>query len=501
MNRELVAADLVIAGYGLAGAITAIAAHDAGAEVVLLEKSPHFGGNSILSGGGITYAEDEEKAFQYFSILCGGRTGAEVISAQVKMMAGTGDFLKKLCEVDGAKLVKRGRPGIYPFPGREGINSFTIEDIPGFEGYPWLLSLAGGALLMKVIEDNINTRKIRVMTSTSARKLLRDGDGSITGLVAEKDGKEIIFKSRKAVILACGGFEHNENMKQQFLEGKPYYSMAPLTHTGDGIIMAMQAGAALWHMWHIHGGYGFKYPEFPIAFRTRHDGARDPFPYRPYYYQMRWIVVDQKGKRFMDEFPPAPQDTPHRCLSYFDPDLPGYPRTPCFLIFDETARVEGPIGRPLGLKEVAYEWSQDNSQEIERGWIIAGKSLEELAGKIGLPPDNLKGTVKRWNECVRLGEDPDFGRPKGTMFAPIESPPYFAAEAWPIIVNTQGGPEHNAQQQVLDTSGEPIPRLYAIGELGSMFGHIYELGGNLGECISSGRIAAENACEEKPLPL
>ena len=100
----------MIVGYGLAGATAAIVAHDAGAEVVLLEKSPHFGGNSILSGGGVTYAEDEEKAFRYFSILCGGRTGAEVIRAQVKMMARTGGFLRELCEVDGAKLVKRGRP-------------------------------------------------------------------------------------------------------------------------------------------------------------------------------------------------------------------------------------------------------------------------------------------------------------------------------------------------------------------------------------------------------
>ena len=499
VNKELVTTDLVIVGYGLAGATAAIIAHDAGDGVVLLEKSPHFGGNSILSGGGITYAEDEAEAFRYFTALCGGRTGADVIQAQVKMMASTGDFLDKICKVSGAKYVKRDRRGIYSYPGREGINNFIIEDVPGFEGFPWLLSQTSGVRLMKVMEDNVNTRRIQVMTSTTAKELLRDKDGEIIGLVAEREGDEIVFKSRKAVILACGGFEHNENMKLQFLEGKPYYSMAPLTHTGDGITMATKVGAALWHMWHVHGSYGFKYPEFPIAFRMRHDGARDPFSHRPYYYPMRWIVVDQRGKRFMNEYPPAPQDTPHRCLGYFDPDLPGHPRIPCFLIFDQAARLEGPIGRPLGLKEVAYEWSKDNSKEVEKGWIIGANNLEELAGKIGLPAEALKETVQRWNECVRAGQDFDFGRPPGTMFAPIGSPPYFATEAWPIIVNTQGGPEHNAEQQVLDVMGRPIPRLYSIGELGSMFGHIYELGSNLGECISSGRIAAENACEEKPL--
>ena len=97
------------------------------------------------------------------------------------------------------------------------------------------------------------------------------------------------------------------------------------------------------------------------------------------------------------------------------------------------------------------------------------------------------------------GVDPDFGRPPETMSAPIEASPFYAMESWPIITNTQGGPAHNARQQVLEVSGDPIPRLYAVGELGSMFGHIYELGGNLGECVSSGRIAAENACQEKNL--
>jgi predicted oxidoreductase len=87
------------------------------------------------------------------------------------------------------------------------------------------------------------------------------------------------------------------------------------------------------------------------------------------------------------------------------------------------------------------------------------------------------------------------------MSSPIEHPPYYALESWPIIVNTQGGPEHNARQQVLDAMGQVIPRLYAVGELGSMYGHIYELGGNLGECVASGMIAGEAAAEEKPLPL
>ena len=502
--QEEILEDIVVVGYGLAGATAAISAHDAGDRVIVIEKSARFGGNSILSGGGIVCVDDTEKAFNYLTTLCGGRTDPSVIKAQVNMMSRTGDFLKRVCRTNQARLVKRGRPGMYPCLGREGINSYTVDDIPGFQGYPWIIlskgrGVEGGAKVMKVMEDNMTSRRIPVMFSTSVKAILTDKGHGICGVLADGEGGKITIRARKAVILACGGFEHNESLKTHFLEVQPSYAMSPLTHTGDGVIMTMKLGAALWHMWHIHGSYGFKYPSFPIAFRHHLDGARDPFQHRPFYIKMRWIVVDRKGKRFMNEYPPAPQDTPYRDLARFDPDIPGYPSIPCYLIFDEQARRQGPIARALGLKEIGYQWSEDNSDEIERGWIIRADSLRDLARKINVPPDNLKNTIKAWNKGVVNGDDPDFGRLPETMSAPIEMSPFYAMESWPIITNTQGGPAHNAKQQVLDVSGDPIPRLYAVGELGSMFGHIYELGGNLGECVSSGRTAAESACQENNL--
>ena len=79
---------------------------------------------------------------------------------------------------------------------------------------------------------------------------------------------------------------------------------------------------------------------------------------------------------------------------------------------------------------------------------------------------------------------------------PIEAPPFYAVPVWPIVTNTQGGPVHDARQQIIDAFGKPIPRLYAAGELGSIWGHIYLLGGNLGECLTSGRTAGRNAAAE-----
>src|SRR5699024_4247387 len=90
------------------------------------------------------------------------------------------------------------------------------------------------------------------------------------------------------------------------------------------------------------------------------------------------------------------------------------------------------------------------------------------------------------------GHDSDFGRRPETMM-PILEPPYFVAEAWPIVINTQGGPVHNSKQQVMNTNGNPIPGLYAAGENGGVFGHIYMSGGNLAECIVGGRNAAIHA--------
>jgi len=498
---EEITTDIVIVGYGFAGAVAAIVAHDMGAKVLITEKMEHFGGCSMLSGGGIMYVKDPQGGFDYFKEMCGGRTPDPVIRAQVNMMATTVDFIDRLCKVNGATYALRGRPGTYPYPGRDAINSLTIREVPGFEGYPWLIPGPGmhGYKMMKVLEENITKRGISALLSSAVKELLVNGKGEVAGVLIDKGGASIKVNARKGVILACGGFEHNSWLHLQYLEGKPYYSMAPLGNTGDGIALAQQVGASLWHMWQIHGSYGFKYPEYRIAFRHHLSGARDPYEYRPFHFKMRWIVVDQRGRRFMNEYPPAPQDTSHRPLGFFDPDIPGYPRIPCFLVFDEKARLEGPISEPLGLKEHGYEWSRDNAREIEKGWIMAAPTLEGLAQRIKVDPTTLKETVARWNKFVREGNDLDFGRPKETMFAPIEVDPYFAMEAWPLVTNTQGGPEHDEHQRVLNYKGQQVPHLFAAGELGSMFGHLYELGGNLGECFSSGRIAGMHAAGEKAI--
>lgn len=488
--------DVVVVGYGYAGGISAIAAHDAGAEVLILEKMPNPGGCSILAGGAAIFASDVEGAVKYLTRLSRGTVNSKVIRAMAQGLCDLPEYIKELTKIDGAKISTPRRNGAtYPdLPGAGSIGgALMISEIPGFTAFPWILSHnVSGQRLMKVVMDNVDARKIQVMLETPAKSLLSNHSGSIVGVVAESRGRRMAIKVRRAVILACGGFEHNEWLKLQYFEAQPVYSMAPLGNTGDGVIMAQKVGAALWHMWHFHGSYGFKFPEFPVAFRFSLGGFRNP------HAKMAWINIDKFGRRFMNEYPLAPQDTGHRSLEYYDADLQDYPRIPCHLIFDETGRKLRPIADPLSTtREATYKWSPDNSAEIEKGWIIKAETISELAAKIGVESGTLEETILRWNEFCEKGEDCDFRRPPGTM-VPIKKAPFYAIQAWPIVTNTQGGPEHNEKQQIVDSYGNPIPRLYAAGELGSFYGHLYQLGGNIAECFVEGRIAGRNAAAEKP---
>lgn len=498
--------DIAIVGYGNSGGIAAIAAHDLKSDVILLEKSSNPGGISAMSGGLYKYVTNIEEGIKYFTAISGGRVPQETINEFSRAMSENLSYARELAKVDKAVIreLAQGehhyaRP-IYPsLPGSSSMGSFLVTRIPGFKGFPWLVDIPGmgpvGPSAFKIIMDNVEARGIKALMDTAATRLIRNKDGLIIGVTATQKGKELKIKARKAVILACGGFEQNEWMKRQYLQGVPFYSVCPLTHTGDGITMAMEVGADLWHMWHIHGSYGPKFPGYDFPFRHHLGGPRN------LKRKMEWIVVDKRGVRFMNEYPPSPSDSGHRFLEVCDAEIATFPRIPSYMIYDEEARKRGPIVKNHGF--VKYVWSLDNLPEIDKGFVSTGKSLTELAEKIKRTPENeglmkasfLEKTVAEWNEIVRVGDDP-MGRPAGTMF-PIKTPPFYAIPVYPILTNTQGGPVHDSKQRILDVHHKPIPRLYAVGELGSFFAHLYEMGGNLGETISSGRIAGLNASKEE----
>ena len=131
-------------------------------------------------------------------------------------------------------------------------------------------------------------------------------------------------------------------------------------------------------------------------------------------------------------------------------------------------------------------------QEIESGLLKKAQTIAELAKLIDVDVDALEASLARWNELCLTKNDVDFGRPSGTMMK-IQRPPFYAGEVWPVVSNTQGGPEHDAKQRIIDVEDKPIPRLYAAGEMGSAWGHLYMSGGNLAECLVTGQIAGREA--------
>jgi len=496
--------DIVVAGFGYAGGVAAIEAHDSGARVLLAEKMPDPGGISILAGGAWRFARNADQAFSYLKATNDGRTPDDVLRVLANGMVEIDGYIRKLATAIDAEVTEHtgvdagGKGGgNYPFPGWETFDNNHIETIPNFDpmaGYPQIYlrsPTSRGPLLFRLVEHHVRERRIDVRLNSPVARLITGRDNGVCGVVLDTPAGELVVKANRGVILACGGFEADDAMKQQYWQVRPVRPAAFLGNTGDGIRMAQALGADLWHMWHFHGSYGFRHhdPDYPLAIRIKRLPDWRPGLKHLMNVKMCWIIVDRRGRRYMNECEPYVQDTGHRPMHAFDTELMGFPRLPSFLLLDEEGRKMYPLGDGKSNdRRFRYVWSTDNLEEIRNGILKQENSIAELAGKIGVAPAALEASVARWNEMCAKGDDADFGRPSGTMM-PIKSPPFLAGEVWPVVSNTQGGPVHNARQQVLDPSGRPIPRLYAAGELGSSFGYLYLSGANIAECFVTGWIA------------
>lgn len=507
--------DVLVVGFGAAGGVAAIEAADAGAVVEVIEKMPFPGGLSAVSAGGIRCTTDAAAAFAYLRATCGGKTPDDVLETLADGMSSVQAYLDRLAAACGATVKLLPAVGNYPLPGYETLDFCQVDEVPSLAGATAWHAVEGprdGAKLIAVLEANMAARDVPVRLATPARRLIRDATGRVVGVVAEEGGKPVRIGVRRGVVLACGGFENNAAMQAQYFETGPVIPGSFLGNTGDGITMAQEAGAALWHMWHYHGPYGIRHPnpEYLLGFYMKAlpmwtPGREDEVsslgvtdakgkPSRSKsVVRVPWILLDQEGRRFMDEYPPYMSDTSVRHFDTFDPKTQQYPRLPAFALLDENGRKQFAIGRSVANDLThRYVWSADNSAEIELGMLKQANTLAELASKTGLPQAELEASVSLWNRDCDEGADKAFGRRPDTMM-PIETPPFVAAEVWPMVINTHGGPVHDRNQRVLNPFGEPISGLYAAGELGSVFGHIYLAGGNLAECIVGGRIAGQQA--------
>ncbi len=491
--------DVVVAGYGFAGGIAALNAADAGASVLLLEKMAVPGGLSICSGGGFRVARDAAKALAYLEATNAGTIPQELLSNFAQGIAALPAYLEELAKVDGAKMVTLERPGSYPFPGHDAFQFIEVDEVPGFDArkeFPKVRSLRAGINAFRMIDDNIKARRdIEVRLGAPVQRLLRDADGAVNGVEATVDGRVRRIGARRGVVLACGGFESSPEMQRRYWQLRPVLQSATRGNTGDGFRMAQAVGAELAHMWHYHGSYGFRHtdPGYPFGIRSKKLPDWTPGVLET-SVKMAWILVDGHGRRFMNEYQPYVHDTGHRHFERFEPESQRFPAVPAFMVFDEAGRKMYPLAKSyVNDPEIEpYDWSDDNLREVELGILKRAGSLEDLARAMGVPPASLQRTIDDWNAACAAGSPDPLGRPAATR-QPIAAPPYYYGEVWPVVSNTQGALQHDVRQRVLDPFGHPIPRLYVAGELGSIWGFLYLSGGNLSECLVSGRIAGREA--------
>ncbi len=506
--------DVVVVGIGYAGSNAAIASHDAGAKVLALEKAPEqfAGGNSSVSGGGLRIPSNVPDAIKYYRALCFGTVPDNLCTAMAEALAKVPEQLKKLgitvepirmFTTPPAGITSPAQPATRPAPRPPsglnllpGASSSSIYAIVSDKAK--VAHMGTGHELYLAHKECIQKRNIQVLYETPVSRLIQDPETkAILGVVAEQEGKKIYVKGRKAIVLACGGYAANYEMQGYFnFPGLKIYPWGTPYNTGDGIKMVSEIGAPLWHMFSLEwDGPCVKIPseQCGVSVQTgilTAGGAPG-----------NYLLVNKHGKRFMDDTKSLTHTKESLELTHFDHEHVEYPNMPFYIVFDETHRLK----RPLVPKKTMcwngihklVEWSDDNSAEIEKGWILKADSLKELGAKIGIDAAELEKTVASYNNYCRAGKDPEFGRRKESLL-PVQTPPYYSAELALTCTNTQGGPKHNDKAQTLDKDNNPIPRLYTPGELGSFFGFLYPGGSNIPEAIAFGRIAGENAAAEKP---
>ncbi len=486
-------ADVVIAGIGFAGQSAAIAAHDAGADVLVLEKATKelSGGNSCCSVGGNSVWDNADECYTDLR-HAGPDVPEDLVVAMVESNKSILAWLKKL-GIEVSTRTKATKKTWFIANAENG----------GSNGYS----------LYKAIQANVEKRGIKIMYETPVKELIQDPvSKEIVGAVAYErakgfygeGGKKVYVKAKKGVILACGGYEGNQKMWSYFnYPGMEVFAGGTPYNTGDGILMACEVGAPLWHMFLKEWMAGCCAPA------SREIGCAIDCS-----LQRGHIYVNRAGERFMNETISFTHRRPHIEPCHFRSGIDvrpglwhgmgGYPNMPFYLVCDDVYRKKGGFVRRLGtgssgsmffnIKRL-YDWSPDNSKEIAKGWIIQADTIAELAAKMKIDAEGLQRTVELVNDANRTKKDPQFDN---TTLLPIATPPFYGMEMALSLINTMGGPQHNGKGQTLNKEGNPIPRLYSVGELGSFFSLCYSGGVNIPEAHSFGRIAGEHAASLAP---
>ncbi len=439
-------ADIVVIGAGGAGMAAAVQAHDNGIKkVVIIEKMPMVGGNTIRATGGINAAETPQQAKMGIK---------DTIDQMYK------DTMKGGHNLNNPELVKilcQNSNDAVQWLIKLGGNFNDVGFMGGATNKRCHRPTGGAAVgpeVVKTLFNAVEARKIDLRTDSQVVDLIVK-DGAVAGVkVKDEDGKVYEINS-KAVVNAAGGFAGNNAMVSKIIPRlKGFATTNHPGATGDGLLLSEKVKAAFVDMDQIqtHPTVVEK-TGVMVTEAVRGNGA---------------VLINMEGKRFFDELNTRDavsaailkQTTSHAYM-FFDDD-----------VRKSLKAIEGYIKMP--------------------GMVIQGKDLEEVAKNMGVPAANLKATMAQYAKDQAAGKDSCCGRTK--MERPLNKAPYYAILITPAVHHTMGGVKINAKAEVIDVNGKVIPGYFAAGEVTGGIHGGNRLGGNAqADIIVYGRIAGDSA--------
>jgi len=530
--------DVIVLGTGAAGMTAALAAHEAGASVALIERGSRIGGTSAISGGVIWVADNPRmraagmadspaEALAYFRSLDHGDLVDEVLEAFVDHGPEALEFLEgiealKVAVLPGYPDYYLDRPGAKPEGSRAldhdlfalgelgdwAARIYAIEEpkplmlretpLGGATQMPPMEVLGqrmaarqcgfGQAMVARLLKACLS-RGIEPLLGVETHRLIKEG-ARITGIEGLRDGQPFALTARRGVVIATGGFEWDEDLRQTFLRGPVTAPASPPTARGEGLSLAMAAGAKLGNMTNAWWAPTLVTPDAPWA--SGEQRAQIILIERTVPHS---IMVNRSAKRFCNEA--ANYSALGGVFHQFDPANYDYLNLPAYLIFDAQYAARYPLG------------TRQPGQPIP-DWVMRGDTIEALAEQIGLDAATLAETVARFNAHAEAGHDPDFGRGTSAYdhfygdrsrqgaavtLGAIREAPFYAVQIHSGLLGTNGGPRTDGQGRVLGHDGAPIPGLLGAGNaIACPTGGIYAgAGGTLGPALTFGYLAGRTA--------
>lgn len=461
--------DVIVVGAGSAGIPAAIFAGQRGARVLLVEADNRIGGTLHWSTGQVSAAGtrlqkelgiDDRPEWHYEDCerIVGGPINETLARLAINNAADTFDWLMDI--------------GFAPAPetpvAGHGHEPYRVRRY--YWGENGALSIF--EVMQPLLDEEIGRGTVNLSLQTKLSSLAIE-DGNVVGIHAEaRDGTKALIRGQN-VVLASGGYAANPELWSELTPSYPLRSHCNPYSRGDGIVAARDAGAK------VDRG-----DMFLCSFASVLQDPNDPLSLRlglvlSPHMRMPWeMFVNRSGKRFVREDHPSVDHREHALLEQDGMEM--------FIIFDEGIRQNAPnIDSAVERDAVANLFGNHPS-------YYKADTLAELATACGVDPANLEASVRQYNEAVESGDDSAFGRM--ALPRPIDTPPYLAIRAVGFTVLSPGGLDVDGQLRVLDTDRQPIPNLFAAGEiLGSsrITGAAYVGGMSLLPAMTFGRLLGQ----------